>query len=325
MAKQRNLSVDIMKGIAILCVVMGHLNIPSIFNQQISSFHIPLFFIVGGFFYKPVYEYKNKFSKDFKRLLIPYFVVMGLLLIYSFSIHFILKSDHENAYLTCWAFFFPSSIHGTSNSVPVWFLVALFWCRQVFNFIFTKLHRLLAIVVILILSIGTTLVYEHTPLELPFCFMQGVSSMMFFLAGWALQQLRQYLRWYHLAIAMLIWMIGFRYCSLSMILCDYSNIPLCFIIAVCGTLSIYLISVGINHLSHIPVLKYLPKYLIWGGQTSIVILCVHTVDRYSFLWLPLGDANALVYFIVKIALYSFISYLCYYIKITRIIFQLKRP
>lgn len=48
---ERDLSIDIMKGIGICAVIAGHTFLNTIHNL-IYSFHMPLFFILSGYFYK---------------------------------------------------------------------------------------------------------------------------------------------------------------------------------------------------------------------------------------------------------------------------------
>lgn len=51
---ERNRAIDITKGIAILSVMLGHTSgLPHCVYAVICSFHIPLFFIVSGYFAKP--------------------------------------------------------------------------------------------------------------------------------------------------------------------------------------------------------------------------------------------------------------------------------
>ena len=47
LVSKRELWIDILRGIGILLVVLGHTNPP--FKRIIYSFHIPLFFILSGF------------------------------------------------------------------------------------------------------------------------------------------------------------------------------------------------------------------------------------------------------------------------------------
>lgn len=53
--RQRDHSVDILKGIGILLVIIGHCDLFAVFRSIIYSFHMPLFIILSGYFftYKP--------------------------------------------------------------------------------------------------------------------------------------------------------------------------------------------------------------------------------------------------------------------------------
>lgn len=73
--------IDIAKGMAILCMVLGHTysiqEKPFIF-VWIYSFHMPLFFITSGILYRikksGEEKYSNLIQKKIKTLLIPYLI-----------------------------------------------------------------------------------------------------------------------------------------------------------------------------------------------------------------------------------------------------------
>lgn len=70
----RDLSIDILKGIGIILVVIGHAGCPQWLRNIIFSFHMPLFFIASGFFFNDSYlDDKTQFIKRrIKRLYIPF-------------------------------------------------------------------------------------------------------------------------------------------------------------------------------------------------------------------------------------------------------------
>lgn len=53
-SKERNATIDILKGIAILLVVGAHAGMP--FSQEISLFHMPAFFMATGFLFSERYS-----------------------------------------------------------------------------------------------------------------------------------------------------------------------------------------------------------------------------------------------------------------------------
>lgn len=76
--KGRNIELDIIKGIAIIMMVWGHIGLPGI--NYISLFHMAVFFIVSGAVYKGTYSDDicslTKFVKNkVKSLYIPYAIV----------------------------------------------------------------------------------------------------------------------------------------------------------------------------------------------------------------------------------------------------------
>lgn len=49
---KRIVSIDIARGIAILCIILGHLGIRQI-NRIVFTFHVPIFFFITGYFIHP--------------------------------------------------------------------------------------------------------------------------------------------------------------------------------------------------------------------------------------------------------------------------------
>ena len=87
---ERLVHIDIMKGFAIVLVVMGHLYIPytdylnETLNQMIYSFHMPLFIFLSGFVFHSAGDLSTIKKSVIKRcitLLIPY---IGFLSLYCF-------------------------------------------------------------------------------------------------------------------------------------------------------------------------------------------------------------------------------------------------
>lgn len=79
--KQRDLSVDIVKGLAIVCMVGGHCAWP--FTKFIYLFHMAIFIIASGYCYKETYskEYMNVIhfiKRKFRTLWFPYVLWMAI-------------------------------------------------------------------------------------------------------------------------------------------------------------------------------------------------------------------------------------------------------
>ena len=81
MSGKRDIAFDMMKGIGILLVIIGHVAHGYGLYPIIYVFHMPLFFIVSGYFYKPK-QPLVLFKRDVKLLLLPYCLVAMLILMY---------------------------------------------------------------------------------------------------------------------------------------------------------------------------------------------------------------------------------------------------
>lgn len=124
----RNSSVDIAKSIAIILMVVGHApNLNEVLRNFIYSFHMPLFFILSGYFYRRK-DIKKLAKSNAIKLVIPYFVVsfIGIALLV-FSPNF-----KNNVCEKVVAIIMSNGVQWFGNWVPhngpLWFLLALFWC-----------------------------------------------------------------------------------------------------------------------------------------------------------------------------------------------------
>ena len=92
--KSRIEYIDIARGIAILLMIVGHAIKPGLKYAFIFSFHMPLFIIVSGFFYRDK-SFKSTLLNIIKKLIVPYvlcaFIVNYLvsLKIYGFTYAYI--------------------------------------------------------------------------------------------------------------------------------------------------------------------------------------------------------------------------------------------
>lgn len=69
-----NNKINILKALAILVVVSGHLEFSLIPMFPPYSFQVMLFFFIAGMLYNPKYSFREYFIRRFKSLLIPYFI-----------------------------------------------------------------------------------------------------------------------------------------------------------------------------------------------------------------------------------------------------------
>ena len=139
--KQRLDYIDAAKAIAIILVIIGHCYwvgaVPRLRNI-IYSFHMPLFFVVSGFFIKQL-SIKEALTKYSKAYLWPYMVIGTLITVIDVIKTF---TNHESwsSSLTIdltrivWGSNYESNV--LFGNIPhigaSWFLLALFWAKILF-------------------------------------------------------------------------------------------------------------------------------------------------------------------------------------------------
>ena len=132
---QRIAYLDVAKGIGILLVALAHADISLVspyLHKFIYAFHMPLFFFLSGYFFKPGIPFWALLKKRFNSILKPYLVTIFLIYIVSLSftnmrfataIGRILKSMYATGYYIDW--------------VQLWFLPSLF-VTSLFAFLFYR-------------------------------------------------------------------------------------------------------------------------------------------------------------------------------------------
>lgn len=284
----RDITFDIMKGIGILLVIIGHLaHGYGVLVPIIYTFHMPLFFIVSGYFYKeksPV----TLFKRDIKLLILPYLVVCVMLIMYGLVISIV---QHEWGKFYYW---FNGLLYaGTSSDSigPLWFLLAMFWCRQIYNFLnvnITKMGGKYCLIIIIILLF--TVVIKFVSLDYNYyCFIVGISCMFYYMIGHLAKQCKLYVNKF---LTGLIIVLGFIcvYFSLGNINIGslrYNCFPLNVFASTSITYLVYLISSRLKNNAMIGI------HLAWFGRMSLVVFCIHTLlfrvvplDRVALMIIP---------------------------------------
>ena len=324
---ERNQAFDVLKGIGIIAVIIGHLETLPYYPYRnfVFAFHMPLFFIVAGFFYniKPV---KVCFKKDFKRLIIPYFFT-SIIVLLEFSAYSFYKGNFSRIFEYLFAIFFCSG-SGHSSLIwpivpcagPIWFLVAMFWCKTVYNWL--RNHHINT-VTIGVISILSTCIDKYL-INLPFCILPGLSAMMFYLLGDLCKQYK-FKHFKHKTIVIFCSIPFFIFCifysELFMVKCHYKYYPIDVIGACGGTYLFYKLSTFIVQSKF----KYINSFLTWFGVNSLIVLSFHTIEFHRELWNILNIPNIWsLQLLLKIIFASLGILLVYRLKLTRIVFCIKK-
>lgn len=141
--------VDAARGLAILCVVLGHLYPGDGIVQYISSFHVPVFFILSGLLMAARDGWKTRRLTEFaakkaKRLLYPYATISAL------NLALIFARRGKKAMLRQ----LTATLLGEGIDA-LWFLSALFLAEIAFKIVMSCKRRGLRIAAFLCMAVGT--------------------------------------------------------------------------------------------------------------------------------------------------------------------------
>lgn len=132
MTKQRLEYIDIVKGIGILLVVLGHVTTNKEVYHFIYAFHMPLFFIISGMF---LHDKPQFIRKQAESLLLPYFSFGLLTYLYWWLIESRFRElpAGETFLLQFINLFFPTETQ--LCNVVLWFLPCLFLSNVASNYL----------------------------------------------------------------------------------------------------------------------------------------------------------------------------------------------
>ena len=140
----RDIRMDVVKGIGIILVVIGHAKRSTLLGKMIYGFHMPLFFILAGMFY-----HKEKWEKlgveelirsRAKSYLIPYFTMASINLVLNAIDEIAVCDNFSNwvdtqVYHVGWIVYATGLSKLSPNCSPLWFLPCLFLSYVIFYFV----------------------------------------------------------------------------------------------------------------------------------------------------------------------------------------------
>lgn len=282
MEKQRNLYLDIAKGIGIILVVLGHMqqffSYEGRMTQIIYSVHLPLFLIIGGYLMavKETETASEFVTKKFYRLIQPYFYFCLISIIISWP----------DSYMTIHRYlsgmFFATGISGHMDfNLPLWFMPMFFVANCVFYMILRISGRfqvvwkkMLAELCLVLLFIGIGYVMLRKIERLPWSVEIAFMTQGLFLLGrwfrWIETKITGTVLTFLLPAAFVLWGIGVKINGrIDMNAGYFGNLFWFYSTAAAGCFLILMISKG---LAHIPVISSLLRVC---GRDSMYIMAYH--------------------------------------------------
>ncbi|MCR5029471.1 MAG: acyltransferase family protein [Fibrobacter sp.] len=264
---ERNPVFDMMKGVAILLMVLGHCRISDSLHHVIYLFHIPMFFIVSGYFYKPK-AFGALFKSDLKRLIFPYLIFSAVVFL-KFSVDAFRLQDFSTL-----PKFAMSVASGNFGVGPIWFLLALFWCRELFNAAGRSKWGI-AVAVLVSVAVGAFGWNVEHSLGL----LIGVSAIVFYALGFLWAKKKIVVHAWMALLGVAISAVAFFGCGeMDVHMLLYPLYPLNVLGALAVTFSLYWI---LEWASRFSALRNSLSFL---GRASLLLLGVHYTEFMLFDW-----------------------------------------
>ena len=304
--KERLDYIDMLRALGIILMIMGHVAFGNVFKKYIHIFHMPMFFIISGYFWKSQ-SFSSMLKKKARTLLIPYFA-FG---IFHLIIHFIRIGhiDSHGFYLLLWE---NTAEGGVPIAGALWFLTAmffseiLFWCVQRIN-----LSEMWIAIIAALIAISGMACATYLPYRLPWAFDVGMLGVGLYEIGKLLKEKWNKLLDLNSLISSLAFVLfsalGFvnGYVNLRQGL--YSIWPLFWINAVGMTISLLNLSRLVY--GRVTEKKLLEKPLTWIrgiGRDSLIYLCLNQlmilIAKRLVFYLPFGGGILIV--VTKTVIFS---------------------
>lgn len=284
--------IDILKGIGIVLMIMGHQYYGDHFDKWIHAFHMPIFFIISGFLYHSQKSIREFVYKRVKTLLIPYLFFAGVHF-FLISLKTIISGETvESLYMFLYHIFWINT-EGVPICGAIWFLTALFFVNIFYLLIdkYIKNIMLKSVCVLFTAIAGMTLpTYGYRlPLALDVAFV-GVGL---FFAGTILRNMYEKFQFLNIFKMSLVGGFGIVLCyitisinaSVNMRLGMYGNDFLFFFNAILMTIALYFLIciVGKSNCLLIKELSYI-------GKNSIVYLGFNQLVLFFLKKIRVGDS-----------------------------------
>jgi len=322
MIQQRDISLDIAKALGIVLMMAGHRLWDTPLRVAIYSFHMPLFFLIAGYLFKPMQQLsdsKIRMVKDVKRLIVPYVVTAGIVVLWWIGVALFGGENHilHRCVAAFWGegFAHHAKYWGDMPSIgAIWFLLAMFWCKQTYNFIDFFVGKYAILVCLLIAFIAAKL---RNIIGLPWSIWDGLGYLPFYAIGYLYKQHQLQIKPMGGGIILFVccacW-IGNLYMLYNEQLTWWNSI-VAMLGAIGASYLIMLVARWMARCFH----QNGVKALAWIGANSLTILCLHLLDLdcRGMQWLGLSSEISLY---IEILILPLIILLLSYSPLAKLIF-----
>jgi len=280
MNTQRDATFDIMKGIGILLVLLGHVYEWKAIGHFVYSFHMPLFFIVAGYFSKSWEQVADRRAavRGYAHRLLPPFLLVAAMNILWMLFLSVTRHDWSPAIFMTLSYLYSDTTDwatpwGNLHLGITWFLLTLFWAKVLFLYLSRwPRWRLAGSIVLALVALAIHHFVPHTP----WCLLLSLTALPLVTLGY---------EWRHItlpvwAICLLVaaWVAALFFSQLDMFGYDWGIYPLTLVGACGGTWLLYALCRLCA--KHLPAVG---KVLAWLGMASLAIMCMHDFETTTHM------------------------------------------
>ena len=275
---------DIAKGIGIILMIIGHMPIKNEYIKNfIYSFHMPLFFIISGYFFKPK-ENKACIKNIIKKLIIPYIITCIIIILYK-VLELVLEGNFKEITnsIKIWGL---ASLYGSGFGThfgirfigAIWFLLALGLATYIMNLIYNQKYRYLWVIVIAYVGYKTS-----SYIWLPFSIQAGMVALLFVYIGVLAKENEVFNKKFPFIMYLFLISIAI-FCiikggKLYMVSNTFENGWMDLIGGISSTFLCIKFSMLIDKYS-----KIIKNFLIFIGKNSLICMCIHLFSLDCLTW-----------------------------------------
>lgn len=177
--------IDVLRGLAIILMIMGHLDFGQLFDHYIHVFHMAIWFFISGWFYK-TNSFNMKFvQRKMHSLLIPY-MFWGLL---QYPAWLLLNQNASNKLEPLVNLFFINTNLVMPIAGALWFLTCLFFAEIFWSFIETCIasRRIKILLIVSMISFGY-MVPKEFHIRLPWAMDVSLVALGFIFLAYVLKK-----------------------------------------------------------------------------------------------------------------------------------------
>ncbi len=289
--ESRQQCVDIAKGIAIVCIILGHLEI-EIINRIVFTFHVPIFYLITGYYVSNKRSIKEFVQNKIRTLIVPYTISCFVMTVLSVLKNRITQRDNSDlAVAMRWIY---ASLYGAGDSYTepfiiyqigaIWFLLATFWASIILRFLLDRSHSIRVITVALwfvLCCISRRLFW------FPFSIQASGPALLYMYFGYVMKGIIPSVKEWNTEgktvftlFAFWIWIefvLNFK--SFWLVHCDYGRGVIDIFGSICACCCIFQFSCWLNQHSRI-----IGRSLSFLGYYSLMLLCMHIIELNIFPW-----------------------------------------